>query len=69
MSSRLRPGSTGSLQRETPLIAGFRQSGAAYLPPGQTSCEAGMHQAGFCAREKGGNTNALPTRHFRSPIA
>ncbi len=34
---------------ETPLEAGFRQSGSTYLPPGRTSCEAGVHQAGFCA--------------------
>jgi hypothetical protein len=37
-------------KRETPHMAGFRQSGSAYLPPGQTSCEAGMHLAGFCAQ-------------------
>ena len=37
-------------KRETPLDAGFRQSGSAYLPPGQTSSEAGVHRAGFCAR-------------------
>ncbi|HZT01233.1 MAG TPA: hypothetical protein VFA39_03075 [Steroidobacteraceae bacterium] len=34
---------------ETPPEAGFRQSGSSYLPPGRTSCEAGVHQAGFCA--------------------
>jgi hypothetical protein len=39
----------GTHKRETPLVAGFRQSGSAYLPPGQTSCEAGVHRAGFCA--------------------
>ena len=39
------------LKRETPLEAGFRHSGSAYLPPGQTSCEAGAHLAGFCAHE------------------
>lgn len=37
---------------ETPPEAGFRQSGSTYLPPGRTSCEAGVHQAGFCARDK-----------------
>ena len=36
---------------ETPLKAGFRQSGSTYLPPGRTSREAGVHQAGFCARD------------------
>jgi len=39
----------GVLKCETPLVAGFRHSGSAYLPPGQTSYEAGVHQAGFCA--------------------
>lgn len=34
---------------ETPPEAGFRQSGSTYLPPGRTSREAGVHQAGFCA--------------------
>jgi hypothetical protein len=47
-----------SLKRETPLEAGFRHSGSAYLPPGQTSCEAGVHHAGFCA----------PVRKFKSSI-
>jgi len=32
-------------------VAGLRQSGLAYLPPGQTSIEAGGHRAGLCARE------------------
>jgi hypothetical protein len=40
------------LKRETPLEAGFRHSGSAYLPPGQTSCEAGVRLAGFCAQMK-----------------
>jgi hypothetical protein len=30
---------------ETPPEAGFRQSGSSYLPPGRTSCEAGVHQS------------------------
>ncbi len=39
-------------RRETPPGAGLRQSGSAYLPPGQTSCEAGVHRAGFSAPAK-----------------
>jgi hypothetical protein len=39
----------GAQKRETPLVAGFRQSGSTYLPPGRTSCEAGVHRAGFRA--------------------
>ena len=45
------------LKHETPLEAGFRHSGSAYLPPGQTSCEAGVHLAGFCAQ---GNCKSAP---------
>lgn len=37
------------LEARNPAKAGFRQSGSSYLPPGQTSEEAGVHQAGFCA--------------------
>jgi len=42
---------SGSPKKRNPAGAGFRHSGSAYLPPGQTSSEAGVHQAGFCAPE------------------
>lgn len=46
------PGASASdlVKCETPLVAGLRQSGSAYLPPGQASGEAGVHRAGFRAR-------------------
>lgn len=48
--TRRHSGARGHPQKcETPPEAGFRQSGSTYLPPGRTSREAGVHQAGFCA--------------------
>jgi predicted transcriptional regulator of viral defense system len=49
-NAHLDPAFIATQKRGTPLVAGFRQSGFSYLPPGQTSCEADVRRAGFCAR-------------------